>query len=153
MIVPATVSSVRCAAEGPLSITTCAGRSARTCVHTPGALSTPGPEQRALTAALGHRRLVDAVEDLLRRSGGLARRRDLLAAGMSRRELARRTSRGELRQLTPHLYTDVAEPQPDEPLRAAAVALDGAVSHTSAALLWGLELAATPRTSDGDRRA
>jgi very-short-patch-repair endonuclease len=63
---------------------------------------------------------------------------------MSRRELARRTSRGELRQLTPHLYTDVAEPQPDEPLRAAAVALDGAVSHTSAALLWGLELAATP---------
>ena len=88
---------------------------------------------------------MDAVEALLRRSGGLARRRDLLAAGMSRRELVRRTSRGQLRQLTPHLYTDVREPQPDEPLRAAAVALCGTVSHTSAALLWGLELAATPR--------
>jgi very-short-patch-repair endonuclease len=87
---------------------------------------------------------VDAVEELLARSGRIARRRDLLAAGLSRRALQRRVREGALRPLTPHLFTDVAEPSPDEALRAAAVALDAVVSHTSAALLWGLELASTP---------
>ena len=87
---------------------------------------------------------MDPVEDLLVRSGSIARRRDLLAAGLTRRALQRRVRLGELRRLTPHLYTDVAEPSPDEGLRAAAVALDAVVSHTSAALLWGLELVSTP---------
>ena len=87
---------------------------------------------------------MDAVEEVLARTGRIARRRDLLAAGLSRRALERRVRTGELRPLTPHLFTDVAEPPPDEGLRAAAVALDAVVSHTSAALLWGLELAATP---------
>jgi very-short-patch-repair endonuclease len=87
---------------------------------------------------------VDAVEELLARSGRVVRRRDLLRAGLSRRELARRVARGELRPLTPHLFTDVAQPVPDEDLRAAAIALDAVVSGTSAALLWGLELARTP---------
>ena len=87
---------------------------------------------------------MDAVEELLARSGRVARRRDLLAAGLSRRALQRRVRTGELRPLTPHLFTDVAEPSPDEPLRATAVGLDAVVSHTSAALLWGIELAATP---------
>jgi hypothetical protein len=87
---------------------------------------------------------MDAVEDLLARTGRIARRRDLLAAGLTRRALLRRVRRGQLRQLTPHLYTDVAEPSPDEGLRVAAAALDAVVSDTSAALLWGLELATTP---------
>lgn len=87
---------------------------------------------------------MDAVKELLDRQGGIARRRDLLAAGLTRRRLARRVERGELRALTPHLFTDRSEPAADEPLRAAAVSLDAVVSHTSAALLRGLELAATP---------
>ena len=98
---------------------------------------------------------MDAVEELLSRQGRVARRRDLLKAGLSRRELSRRISRGELRPLTPHLFTDAVEPSPDEDLRAAVVALDGVVSGTSAALLWGFELAATPAlptvTVDRDR--
>ena len=87
---------------------------------------------------------VDAVEELLARQGRVARRRDLLRAGVSRRELHRRVERHELRPLTPHLFTDVAQPSPDEDLRAAAAGLDAVISHTSAALLWGLELVATP---------
>lgn len=87
---------------------------------------------------------MDAVEELLARQGRVARRRDLLRAGLSRRALRRRVQRGELRPLTPHLFTDAAQPSPDEDLRAAAVALDAAVSHLDAALLWGLELVVTP---------
>jgi len=87
---------------------------------------------------------VDAVEELLARSGRVVRRRDLLAAGLTRRQLARRVASEQLRPLTPHLFTDVAQPPPGEELRAAAVSLDAVVSGTSAALLWGLELAATP---------
>jgi very-short-patch-repair endonuclease len=87
---------------------------------------------------------VDAVEELLARSGRVVRRRDLLAAGMTRHQLARQVARGQLRVLTPHLFTDVDRPVPDEDLRAAAVGLDAVVSGTSAALLWGLELASTP---------
>ena len=87
---------------------------------------------------------MDAVEELLARQGRVARRRDLLKAGLSRRELHRRVERGELRALTPHLFTDAWIPSPDEDLRAAAAGLDAVVSHTSAALLWGLELVVTP---------
>ncbi|MBC7375719.1 MAG: type IV toxin-antitoxin system AbiEi family antitoxin domain-containing protein [Frankiales bacterium] len=88
---------------------------------------------------------MDAVKELLDRQGGIARRRDLLAAGLSRRQLARRVESGELRALTPQLFTDRQEPTADELLRAVAINLDAVVGHTSAALLWGLELAATPK--------
>lgn len=87
---------------------------------------------------------MDAVEELLARQGRVARRRDLMKAGLSRRDLERRVRAGQLRPLTPHLFTDVPQPSPDEQLRAAAVGLDAVVSHTDAALLWGLELLATP---------
>lgn len=87
---------------------------------------------------------MDAVESLLVRQGRVVRRRELLRAGLTRRELHRRVERGELRPLTPDLFTDVAEPVPDEQLRAAVVGLAAVVSHSSAALLWGLELTSTP---------
>lgn len=51
---------------------------------------------------------------------------------------------GRLRALTPTLFTDADGPRPDDALRAVAVALDAVVSRTSAALLWGIELAETP---------
>jgi hypothetical protein len=87
---------------------------------------------------------VDAVEELLARQGGIARRRDVLRAGLSRRRLARLVREGRLRLLTPHLVTNVDQPTPDEPLRSLAVGLDATVSHEDAALLWGMELASTP---------
>lgn len=87
---------------------------------------------------------VDGVEEVLARQGGVARRRDVLRAGLSRRGLARLVREGRLRLLTPHLVTNVAQPTPDEPLRALAVGLDATVSHEDAALLWGMELATTP---------
>lgn len=87
---------------------------------------------------------MDEVEELLSRQGGIARRRDLLRAGLSRRGLHRLIREGRLRPLTPHLYTNVAHPGPDEPLRALALGLDATVSHEHAALLWGVELACTP---------
>jgi hypothetical protein len=121
----------------------CADGSARA-VHRAVARSTGRGSASAHRRPVRHGDRVDAVEALLARTGRIARRRDLLAAGVTRRSLQRRVRRGELRQLTPHLYTDVAKPSPDETLRAAAVALDAVVSHTSAALLWGLELATTP---------
>jgi hypothetical protein len=87
---------------------------------------------------------VDAVAELLARQGGIARERDVRRAGLSRRRLRRAVEQGRLRRLTPHLITDVAQPRPDEQLRAAAVGLEATVSHTAAALLWGIELAVTP---------
>ncbi|MBC7374010.1 MAG: type IV toxin-antitoxin system AbiEi family antitoxin domain-containing protein [Frankiales bacterium] len=75
---------------------------------------------------------MDAIKELLDRQGGIARRRDLLAAGLSRRQLARRVERGELRALTPQLFTDRQEPTADEPLRAVAINLNAVVGHTSA---------------------
>jgi hypothetical protein len=83
----------------------------------------------------------EEVVQLLARQGGVARRRDVLRAGLSRRKLARLVERGQLRLLTPHLVTDVDQPRPDEELVAAAVALQGTVSHERAALMWGMELA------------
>ena len=87
---------------------------------------------------------MEELEALLRRQGGLARRRDVLRTGVSRRQLTRLVRQGRLRLLTPHLVTDVDHPAPDEPLRALAVGLQATVSHTSAAILWGMELAASP---------
>lgn len=81
---------------------------------------------------------------LLAAQGGVARRRDVLRAGMSRRRLARLLRQGRLRLLTPHLVTNVEQPAADEPLRVLAVGLEATVSHTDAALLWGMELATTP---------
>lgn len=106
--------------------------------------STDRGRGHSTSAAAGDGDRVQAVEELLRRQGGLARRRDVLRAGLSRRGLARLVRDGRLRQLTPHLVTDVAQPAPDEPLRALARGLDATVSHESAALLWGMELATTP---------
>jgi hypothetical protein len=87
---------------------------------------------------------VEDLEALLRRQGGLARRRDVLQAGVSRRGLERLVRQGRLRVLTPHLVTDVDQPVPDQALRALAVGLQGTVSHATAAVLWGMELATTP---------
>ena len=88
---------------------------------------------------------MDKVTQLLDRQGGLARRRDVLRAGLSRRRLDRLVRDGGLRLLTPHLITNVDQPRPGEPLRAAVVALQGTASHEDAALLWGMELAVTPQ--------
>lgn len=91
-----------------------------------------------------HGAAVDEVDLLLARQGGIARRRDLLRAGLTRRRLDRLVRDGRLRPLTPHLYTNVAQPTADEHLRALALGVDGTVSHGDAALLWGIELASTP---------
>ena len=87
---------------------------------------------------------MEPYEELLAAQGGIARRKDLLGSGLGRNGLHRLVEQGRLRPLTPHLFTDVARPAPDEPLRAASVGLGAVVSHTSAALLWGLELVTTP---------
>lgn len=86
---------------------------------------------------------VDAVEELLARQGGMARRRQLRRAGLSRRQLDAAVASGRLRLVTPDLLI-TADPQPDELLRGAVLRLDGVVSHGSAALLWGIELVGTP---------
>ena len=85
------------------------------------------------------------VSALLAAQGGIARRRDVLGAGLSRRRLARLLRQGRLRLLTPHLITNVEQPAADEPLRALAVGLQATVSHGDAALLWGMELVSTPQ--------
>ena len=87
---------------------------------------------------------MEEVAQLLERQGGIARRRDVLRAGLSRRQLARLLRQGRLRPLTPHLLTNVDQPVADEALRALAVGLEATVSHESAALQWGMELARTP---------
>ncbi len=87
---------------------------------------------------------MDDVIALLERQGGIARLRDVRRAGMSRRCLGRALAEGRLRALTPHLVTNVAQPAVDEQLRAAAVGLEATISHDSAALMWGIELATTP---------
>ena len=87
---------------------------------------------------------MDDVTALLARQGGIARLRDVRRAGMSRRCLSRALQEGRLRALTPHLVTNVAQPAADEQLRAAAIALQATISHDSAALMWGIELASTP---------
>jgi hypothetical protein len=92
---------------------------------------------------VAHGSWVDAVEELLARQGGMARRRQLRKAGMSRRRLRAAVAAGDLRLVTPDLYV-TADPQPDELLRGAVVRLGAVVSHHSAALLWGIDLVETP---------
>jgi len=86
---------------------------------------------------------VDPVDELLARQGGMARRRQLRKAGLSRRKLKAAVAAGRLRLLTPDLYA-TTHPRPDDALRAAVLRLDAVVSHQSAALLWGIELVTTP---------
>ena len=70
--------------------------------------------------------------------------RDVRSAGLSRRLLRRALQEGRLRALTPHLVSNVTEPAADEQVRAGALGLGATVSHDSAALMWGMELATTP---------
>lgn len=83
------------------------------------------------------------VDELLERQGGMARRRQLRKAGMTRRALRAAVAAGRLRPLTPDLYA-TTDPRPDDLLRGAVLRLGAVISHQSAALLWGIELATTP---------
>ena len=80
------------------------------------------------------------VMALLRRQGGLARRRDLHVAGQRRRVLERAVAAGTLRLLHGGVVSARVDAPPDEAVRAAVVGLDGAASHTAAARAWGIEL-------------
>ncbi len=88
---------------------------------------------------------MDEVHELLGRQGGIARERDVVQAGFSRKRVRRAIREDRLRRLPPNLVTNVRQPPPDEQLRAAAIVLDGTVSHDDAALLWGLQLVTAPR--------
>lgn len=81
---------------------------------------------------------------LLQRQGGLARRRDLRAAGLPRRALERAVSAGALRALHGGVVSARADQPVDEPARAAVVGLAGTASHTTAARAWGIELVEPP---------
>lgn len=80
-----------------------------------------------------------AAEPVVSAAGGLARRRDLAAAGVSRRALARALREGVVRQLAPHVL-GCSEQVDELPLRTAVLATGGVVSHQDAARLWGIEL-------------
>lgn len=77
---------------------------------------------------------------LLQCQGGMARRQDLRAAGLSRRGLCRLLADGELRPLAGDVVTVWREPSTDEATRAAVIGVRGTASHTSAAVAWGIEL-------------
>lgn len=77
---------------------------------------------------------------LLQCQGGVARRQDLRAAGLSRRGLSRLLADGDLRSLPRDVVTARVGPSTDEAVRAAVVGLRATASHTSAALAWGIEL-------------
>ena len=81
---------------------------------------------------------------LLARQGGVARRRDLRAAGLRRRALERAVRDGTLRVLHRDVVSARADASPDEQLRCAVVGLDGVASGTSAAVVWGIELVERP---------
>ncbi len=81
---------------------------------------------------------------LLARQGGLARRRDLRAAGLRRAALDRALRGGILRALHRDVLSARADVPPDETLRCAVVGLDGVASGTSAAAVWGFELVERP---------
>ena len=77
---------------------------------------------------------------LLSRQGGVARRRDLRAAGLRRRALEQALRSGTLRALGGDVVSARLDQPKDEAARAAAVGLDGVASHTTAARLWGIDL-------------
>ena len=82
-------------------------------------------------------------EGTLERLGGYATRAALLAAGVRRRALAGALRGRRVVRIRRGVY-GLGLPDGVEHLRAAAVALRGVVSHDSAAVLWGLELAHQP---------
>lgn len=75
--------------------------------------------------------------------GGFATRAGLLAAGVTDARLRTATKQGRVVRLRRGVY-GLGLPDGIEHLRAAAVSLRAVVSHDSAALLWGLELAHQP---------
>jgi hypothetical protein len=77
---------------------------------------------------------------LLQCQGGLARRRDLRTAGVSRRGLVRLLEDEDLRPLAADVVTARGDTPTDEAVWAAVVGLRGTASHRSAARMWGLEL-------------
>ena len=85
---------------------------------------------------------------LLRCQGGVARRQDLRAAGLSRRGLQRLLVSGELRAVSGDVVSAWVEPTTDEAVRAATVGLRGTASHTSAARAWGIELLQPGETAE-----
>lgn len=84
------------------------------------------------------------VMTLLRRQGGLARRRDLRAAGLRRRALERAVRDGSLQVVTRDVLSARLDRPADTALRAAVVGLAGTACGTSAAQVWGIDLAAVP---------
>lgn len=84
------------------------------------------------------------VVTLLRRQGGFARRQDLRSAGLPRRALERAVATGALRLLAGGVVTARSDVGADQAARAAVVGLDGAASHTTAAVAWGIELVVLP---------
>ena len=85
------------------------------------------------------------VAELLRRQGGLARRRDLVRQGLDRRALARLVDDGALRVVAGDVLSVRPDAADDEPVRAALVGLGAVASHTTAARLWGIDLVADDR--------
>lgn len=79
----------------------------------------------------------------LERLGGYATHAALLRRGVRRRALAASLRQGTVVRLRRGVYA-LGPPDGLDVLRAAAVVLDGVVSHDSAAVLWGLELAHRP---------
>lgn len=82
---------------------------------------------------------VAALEQL----GGYATRAALLRLGVARRALAASVLEGTVLRLRRGVYA-LGLPDGLDHLHAAAIVLDGVVSHDSAAVLWGLELAHRP---------
>jgi very-short-patch-repair endonuclease len=81
----------------------------------------------------------DALEAL----GGYATRRALLAAGVTRHALSVAVTECRVVRLRRGVY-GLGLPDGIARLRAAAVALNGVVSHDAAAVLWGLEMVHEP---------
>lgn len=107
------------------------------------AIHTRGVETRE-SSGLGHRGSVtpnSLVTGLLHVGSGVARRRDLLAAGVSGRQVDRLFERGALMEVLPGVYAHGAA-HPDFSLRlraALAYAGEGAVAAERTALgLWGV---------------
>lgn len=82
-------------------------------------------------------------EGALEQLGGYATRGVLLRAGVRRRPLAEALRQRRVVRIRRGVYA-LGLPDGVDHLRAAAVALRGVVSHDSAAVLWGLELAHQP---------
>lgn len=86
--------------------------------------------------------VVDPVA-ALQNLGGYATRKALFAAGVRRHGLEVAVDDGRVVRLRRGVY-GLGMPDGVARLRAAAVALNGVVSHDSAAVLWGLEMAHRP---------